>query len=118
MMILSLAKKSVICLALALVSLASAPMSHALSAKGLEKQARKIESRLAKFPAGAFLHLHFRDGSESTGKLGALSDNSFTFTNSESNANETHAYSDVTKVEKGKEYIGEGSTPHHRIHIF
>lgn len=114
----SLWKKWAVGLGFAVALLVAVPGCHAISAKSLEKQARKIESTLAKFPAGAFLHLHFRDGSESNGKLGKLTENSFTFTNSDSNANETHPYSDVTKIEKGKEYIGEGSGPHHHIHIF
>ena len=113
MTILSVAKRTVLCVALALACSIAAPMGHAVSAKSLEKQAKKIESALAKFPKGAFLHFHFRDGSEGTGHLGNLSENSFSFTNSESNADETHQYSDVTKVEKGKEYIGKDSTSHH-----
>ena len=40
--------------------------------------------------------------------MNTLSDASFTFNNSETNAKETHHYSDVTSVEKGKEYIGAG----------
>ena len=113
MTILSLVRRSIVCFALVLACGLGAPMGHAVSAKGLEKQAKKIESALAKFPKGAFLHFHFRDGSEVQGHLGSLSENSFSFTNSESNANETHQYSDVTKVEKGKEYIGKDSTSHH-----
>jgi hypothetical protein len=35
--------------------------------------------------------------------------------NSETNAKETHLYSDVSRVEKGKEYIGAGSAPKHHI---
>jgi hypothetical protein len=109
----TLAKRTTMFLALVLAFGSGIPASHAVSAKSLEKQARKVESSLAKFPKGAFLHFHFRDGSEGTGKLGDLKDNSFSFTNTESNADETHQYSDVTKIEKGKEYIGEGSTSHH-----
>ena len=88
-------------------------MCHAVSAKSLEKQAKKVEAALTKFPKGAFLHFHFRDGSEGAGHLGNLSENSFSFTNTDSNSDETHQYSDVTKVEKGKEYIGKDSTSHH-----
>ena len=117
MTILSFARKSIVCLGLAIALNLTTPMSHAVSAKSLEKQAKKIESRLAKFPKGAFLHFHFRDGSDAKGKLGNLADNSFSLTNSESNLDETHQYSDVTGVEKGKEYIGEGSESHHRLHM-
>jgi hypothetical protein len=109
--------KTTISLALALALFSAAPVFGAPSAKSLEKQAKKMESALAKFPKGALVHLHFRDGSDSNGKLGTLSENSFSFTNSDSNADETHAYSDVTKVEKSKEYIGEG-TSHHHVHVF
>jgi hypothetical protein len=118
MTVLSLGKKLVISLAVMTALVLSVPAGHAASAKGLEKQAKKIESKLANFPKGAFLHLFFRDGSDSSGKLDKLADNSFTFTNSDSNADETHPYTDVTKIEKGKEYIGEGSGPKKHIHIF
>ncbi len=40
------------------------------------------------------------------GTVNTLSDASFTFNNTETNTKETHNYSDVTSVEKGKEYIG------------
>jgi len=117
MTILSLARKSLVCVTLALACSLSAPTGHAVSAKSLEKQAKKIESKLARFPKGAFLHLRFRDGSDSHGKLGQLSDNSFSFTNSDSNTDETHSYSDVTDIEKGKAYIGKDSESHSRFHL-
>lgn len=115
MTVLSLAKRSAVCLALVFAFNLCAPMSHSSSAKSLEKQtkqAKKIHSRLARFSPGALVHLQFRDGSESTGKLGKLSENSFALTNSDSNASETHQYSEVTKIDKGKEYIGKNSTSH------
>lgn len=105
-------------LSIAFVLITAAPVSHALLSKSQERQAHKMHSRLAKYPAGSFLHLSFRDGTQSNGKLGALTDTGFSFTNADSNANETHAYSDVTKIQKSKEYIGEGTAPHHHIHIF
>jgi hypothetical protein len=112
-------KKTAVFLAIALALGAYAPASWARSQKNLDKQARKMQGKLAKYQPGSLLHFSFRDGTESTGKLSTLSDNSFNFTNSESNANETHPYGDVKKVEKGKEYIGKGSTEKHRhIHIF
>jgi hypothetical protein len=121
MTILSLARKSLLlifCLVLALAYTASTPVSYAASAKSIEKQARKIEGRLAKLPKGAFLHFHFRDGSEATGKLGNLSDNAFSITNSESNLDESHPYSDVTGFEKGKAFIGKDSAEsHHRLRM-
>lgn len=117
MTVLSLARRSVVFLTLALAFTLSVPMGHAVSAKSLEKQARKTEARLSKFPRGTFLYFKFRDGNESTGKLGALAEHSFSFTNSDTNGEETHNYSDVTKVEKGKTYIGKDSESHHRLHL-
>jgi hypothetical protein len=98
------------------------PASHATSspdktAKALQKQAHKTQSALAKYQAGSLLRLTLHDGTQTTGKLGTMSDNSFAFTTSDANANETHLYSDVTKVEKAKEYVGEGPG-HKHIHIF
>lgn len=110
-------KTSILCLALAGAFLACTPAQAAPSPKSIEKQAHKIESKLASYPKGAFLHLFFRDGTNTNGKLGNLAENTFSFTNSDSNANETHSYADVTKIEKGKEYIGEGPG-HKHIHIF
>jgi hypothetical protein len=117
MTVRSLARRSALCLALAFAFNLTVPAGHAVSAKKLEKQARKIEAKLAKYPKGAFLEFHFRDGSRSTGSLGTLSEHSFSFTNSDTNGKETHNYSDVTKVKKGKTYIGTGSEKHHRFHI-
>ncbi len=50
----------------------SVTAGHAASEKSIEKQAKKVENRLANFPKGAFLHLFFRDGSYSSGKLNKL----------------------------------------------
>jgi hypothetical protein len=118
MTVLSLGKRLAVSIAIAMALVFSVPAGHAASGKNIEKQAKKIEGKLANFPKGAFLHLFFRDGSDSSGKLNNLSDKSFTFTNSDSNANETHPYTDVTKIEKGKALIGEGSGPKHHIRIF
>jgi len=114
------ARRSSCCLALVLALLASAPLCHATqSAARLEKHARKIEKKLAKYPAGTYLHLAFRDSPDSLGTLGHLSATSFTFTNADSNAVETHDYADVARVEKGETFIGAGSTParHFRLWI-
>lgn len=114
MTVLSLARKSAVCLALIFAINLCAPIGHTASAKSIEKQtkqARKVQAKLAKYAPGALVHVEFRDGSESTGKLGKMSENSFVMINSDSNAHETHQYSDVSKVEKGKEYIGKNSTP-------
>jgi hypothetical protein len=58
-----------------------------------------------------------RDGSDGSGALVALAPASFTVNDADSNAQETHYYSDVSRVSKGKEYIGEGSEPGHHIHV-
>jgi hypothetical protein len=118
----SLVVKLAVSLAVALALFVTLPVGHATSspaktAKALQKQAHKTQSALAKYQAGSLLRLTLRDGTQTTGKLGTMSEGSFAFTNSDSNANETHLYSDVTKVEKGKEYIGEGPG-HKHIHIF
>ncbi|HXU18492.1 MAG TPA: hypothetical protein VN708_25515 [Terriglobales bacterium] len=117
MTIHSLARKSLVSMALVFAFSMSLPTAHAVSAKSLEKHAKKMESKLAKFPKGTFLRLRFRDGNESTGKLRNMSDNSFSFTNSESNSDETHTYSDLTDVEKSKAYIGKDSESHHHLHM-
>ncbi len=117
MTVLSLARNFAVCLALVFAFNLTMPTGYAVSTKKLEKQARKIEAKLAKYPKGAFLEFHFRDGSESTGSLGALSEHTFSFTNSDTNGKETHNYSDVTKVKKGKTYIGTGSERHNRVHL-
>lgn len=123
MTVLSLARKSAVFLALAFAFNLAAPAGHAVSSKRavsqkkLEKQARKTEARLSKYPKGAFLEFHFRDGSTSTGSLGELSERGFSFTNADTNGKETHNYSDVTRVKKGKTYIGTGSERHHRFHL-
>jgi hypothetical protein len=117
-----LAVKLAVSLSVALVLFVTLPACHATqspdkTAKALAKQAHKTQSALAKYQAGTLLRLTLHDGTQTTGKLGAMSETSFAFTNADSNANETHLYSDVTKVEKTKEYIGEGPG-HKHIHIF
>jgi hypothetical protein len=105
-------------LAVALVLVVSAPACRAGSVSKADKHAQKIEKKLSKYKAGTLLHLEFSDSSECTGTVNTLSDTSFSLNNSETNAKETHNYGDVTRVEKGTEYIGAGSTPKHRGHIF
>ncbi len=110
--------KIVLCLAAALMLAACVPICQARSGSKADKHAQKMEKKLAKFKTGTFLHLEFNNNTECTGTINTLSDTSFTFNNSETNAKETHQYSDVSKVEKGKQYIGEGSGPKRHIHIF
>jgi hypothetical protein len=83
-----------------------------------DKHAQKMEKTLARYKTGTYLHLEFANNTECSGTLDTLTDKSFSFNNSDTNAKETHLYGDVTRVEKGKQYIGEGSAPKHHIHIF
>ncbi|HEV2484363.1 MAG TPA: hypothetical protein VGT08_02430 [Terracidiphilus sp.] len=110
--------KSALCLAAALVLIACVPVCQARSGSKVDKHAQKIEKKLAHYKAGTLLHLEFNNNTECTGTMDKLSDTSFTFNNAETNAKETHQYSDVSTVDKGKEYIGKGSAPKHHIHIF
>ena len=80
-----------------------------------EKHAQKMQKKLSHYKPGTLLRLELNDNTACTGTLDTLSDTSFTFNNTETNQKETHNYSDVTDVEKGKEYIGQGSTSRHRV---
>jgi|SRR5579863_1829028 len=101
-------------LALATFALSATAASAAVtSAAPLDKHARRIEKRLAKFREGTILDFEFRDSSQTFGSLGPLSAASFQFTDSDSNKTQTHLYSDLVEVKKSKEYIGDGSVHHH-----
>jgi hypothetical protein len=102
-------------LALASMLLACASAAQAQNSGQLDKHARKVQHRLAKYRSGSYLHLVLSDDSSSYGALGTLSDASFTFTSAETNAVTTYAYDDVDRVRTDKEAIGEGSEPHHHI---
>jgi len=99
---------------IALVFLTLATTGYADSSAKLEKHARKIEKRLAKYRTGTLLQVDFRDNSETLGSLGSLSDASFQITNTDSNKVQSFNYTDVDHVRKTKEYIGAGSAPEHR----
>ena len=114
----SFGRKSALCLAAALVLVACVPVCQAGSGTKSDKHAQKIEKKLAKYKTGTLLHLEFNNNTECTGTVKMLSEKSFTFNNSETNAEETHLYGDVSQVGKGKQYIGAGSAPKHHIHIF
>ncbi len=98
-------------------SLASATFAQAQSSAPLDKHARRIEKRLAKYPQGALLDFEFRDSSQTFGSLGPLSAATFQFTDSDSNRVQTHLYSDLVEVKKAREYIGEGSEPRHHVRL-
>lgn len=99
--------------ALAIAVLAPAPASYARSKPDPEKAARKIEKRLAHFKKGTLVRVVLTNGSESTGTVGELGERSFTLTNVETNAPETHSYLEVNSVSKGKDEIGKGSGERH-----
>lgn len=84
----------------------------------LDKHARKIEKRLVKYGTGRYLEIDFRNGSQSFGSLGALSYASFEFTDADNNRTQTFLYSDVARVKKAKEYIGEGSEHRHHVRLW
>jgi len=102
-------------LAMILMLIAAVPASRAQSATQLDKHARKIEKRLSKYHAGAFLEVDLRDNTQTLGSLGDLSDATFQLTSSDYNRKVTISYADVTHVKKGKEYIGAGSGPERHI---
>ena len=106
-------RQSFVLVVLACAFIFAAPVAQAKSAIQSDKHARKIEKRLAKYRAGAFIELDLRDSTEVMGHVAGLSDASFRFTDADSNKTATFAYADVTRVKKAKEYIGAGSSEHH-----
>jgi len=100
-----------------LALLAAVAPAGAQSSAPLDKHARKIEKRLAKFRQGTFLDFEFRDSSKTFGALGPLSSASFQFTDSDSNKTQTHLYSDLVQVKQAREYIGEGTEPRHHVRL-
>lgn len=109
------ARSVIVPLALVFALAALVSSSPAQSATHLDKHARKIHHKLAKFPSGQYLHLVLSDNSNSYGALGELSENTFTFTNADSNSTSTYSYNDVDKVRTDKEPIGQGAEPRHHI---
>jgi len=106
--------KSIVRLVLAWTLVAMVPICQAQTTS-LDKHARKIHKYLTRYSTGTLVNVELRDGSELTGALDTLAPASFTITDSDNNARETQLYSDVTKVSKGKEYIGEGSGRSHHF---
>jgi hypothetical protein len=113
-----LSRNSSLLVVLTIASIAFAPACRAESSAKLEKHARKIEKRLARYRTGTFLQIDLRDNSEALGSLGDVSDATFQITNSESNKVQTFSFADVDRVKKGKEYIGAGSGPEHHIRLW
>ena len=110
-------RKSILCLAIVLLTLVAIPAAQAQQSPNLDKHARKIEKELSKFRPGSYVDIGFRNGSESLGSLGHLANATFQITDADNNQTETFAYNDVEQVRKGKAYIGEGSEPGHHIHL-
>jgi len=109
---------SLFAMALASVALlAAVPPALAQSSAPLDKHARRIAKRLAKYRQGTFLDFEFRDSSQTFGALGPLSPASFQFTDSDSNKVQTHSYSELVHVKQAREYIGEGSEPRHHVRL-
>jgi len=92
-----------------LALIAAASICQAESPLPLDKHARKIEKRLAKYRPGTYLDFEFRDSSQTFGSLGEMSSVSFQFTDADNNQTVTHRYTDLERVKPAKEYIGEGS---------
>jgi hypothetical protein len=102
-----------------LTLIAASTQARAESSTGasasLDKHARRIHKRLSRYSTGTIVNVELRDGSARDGVLSAMREESFTLTDSDSNAQETHAYSDVARVSRAKEYIGDGMEPSHHF---
>lgn len=107
--------KSIACVILSCLLIGSVPASPAQSGVHLDKHARKVHRKLAKYRSGSYLHLVMSDETNNYGALGALSEASFTFTNADSNATATYSYGDIDEVKTDKERIGEGTEPRRHI---
>ena len=109
---------------LAAVTAMAAPLclaesNNAASPTNLDKHARKVYHELARFPAGSYVRLTLTDGSERTVEVVSLDETSFVATNAETNNRETHSYSEIDRVRREKDYIGEGSETHvHRVRLW
>jgi hypothetical protein len=112
-----LRRQSIVILAAAFTLIVVAPAWPAQSSPPLDKHARKIEKRLAKFRPGTYLDFEFRDSSSTYGALGALSAASFQFTDADNNKTQTRLYAEVARVRQAKEYIGQGSEPGHHVRL-
>lgn len=107
-------RKSLLLAVLALAIFACLPSLRADSAGRLDKHARKMEKRLARFRTGALVQIDLRGSGEALGSLGNLSDDgTFQILSADSNTLLTFRYAEIDSVKKGKEYIGAGSEGHH-----
>jgi hypothetical protein len=106
---------SILCLSLACVLVICTTPCQAESIPHVQRHARKVQKKLAKFAPGKYLHLIFLDDTQSYGALGGLSRDSFRFTNADTNTTVTYEYADVRGIRTDKEYIGEGTAPERHI---
>ncbi len=119
-----LRRKSVLHAAIAWTLIAIVPAAHANSKwfpqfqRNPNRHAQKIHHKLSRYKPHTYLQLVLQDNSQENGTVVALSEMSFTFTNADSNAVESHLYKDVAHVHKSKVYIGQGTAPRRHIHIF
>lgn len=119
-----LRRKSILHAAIVWTLIAIVPAAYAGSKwfpqfqRNPDRHAQKIHHKLAKYKPHTFLHLALKDNSQENGTVVALSEKSFTFTNADSNAVESHLYKDVANVHKAKTYIGQGTAPHRHIRFF
>lgn len=97
---------------LGIVPAIQVPAIQAQSAANLDRHERKIHNRLERYPAGTYVNVEMRDGSDRAGLLGTVAPASFTLTDSDSNAQEVHAYREVAHVTRSREFIGQGSVHH------
>lgn len=106
---------SILCLSLACALVLCPTPTQAESIPHVERHARKVQKKLARFAPGKYLHLMFLDDTESYGALGPLSADSFRFTNADSNTTVTYEYANISRIRTNKEYIGEGTAPERHI---
>ena len=86
------------------------------AALSLDKHARKIQNKLAKYSQGSYLHLVMNDAPDAYGRLGTLSETGFTFTVADNNAPAVIRYSAVDKVKDDDQRVGRGAEPIHFRH--
>jgi hypothetical protein len=110
-------RSSLLVVALVLLAFTGSTIASAQSAGSLDKHGRKIQHKLAKYQQGSYLRLVVNGTGNEYGALGKLSETTFTFTNSDSNATATYRYNDVSRVLNEQEPIGHGTEPHHIRHL-
>ena len=108
---------SILCAIVCLILAAFAASAPAQSSPSLDKHARKVYHKLARYSAGQYLHLVLSNSTSAYGALGTLSATNFTFTNADSNTVATYAYANIDRIKTDRESIGQGSEPRHIKHL-